>query len=281
MTSRSRESRRIAAVGRVPAIWRGPLTPPDAIERPAVPHGAYGRVFVSWRVFSLLIVVSLITVLFLFFGADAFYIHSIAVGGTRYVSKEEVFALTGIANMHVFWVDPEEARQNILRSPTIADAQVFVSWPPQMVQVVIQEREPALVWEQAGLATWIDLQGRVMRQWEDRDDLLRVTAEITDGPLSTEVRLETGVVNGALQIHSLLPERDSLRFDPDKGLGFQEAGGWDVWLGTGTDMPEKILIYNAVVANLQSRGIQPSEINVVNPDAPFYCGIVTGCPGES
>jgi hypothetical protein len=68
-----------------------------------------------------------------------------------------------------------------------------------------------------------------------------------------------------------------LRYHPDKGLGYQDARGWNAWLGTGTNMPEKILIYNAIVANLQARGITPSEINVSNPDAPFYCSNVAGC----
>ena len=277
MTSRSREGRRAA---RLPGIWRGPLTPTESVEGPAVPHGAQGRMFVSWRVFSLLIVVSLLTVLFVFFGADAFYIRSIGVGGLHYITKEEIFALTGIANMHVFWIDPEEVRMAILRSPTIADATVNISWPPNMVQVVIEEREPALVWEQSGVATWIDLQGRVMRQREDRGDLMRISADgVTDGPLSPETRVNTDVVSGALQLHELMPDRDGLRFDPDKGLGFNDERGWTAWFGAGTDMPEKNLIYNAIIANLQSRGIQPSEINIVNPDAPFYCSVISGCPG--
>lgn len=280
MTLRSREGRRAAGAARLPAIWRGPLTPPDAVDGPALPHGTQGRVFVSWRVFSGLIVVSLATVLFLFFSADAFYVRSIAVGGLRYLTKEEVFALSGVANMHIFWIDPAEVRANILRSPTIADASVYVGWPPQMIQVVIQEREPAAVWEQAGLATWIDLQGRVMRQWEDRPDLIRILADtLTDGPLSPEMSIAPAVVNGALQLQELLPQEDVLRFHPDKGLGLKDERGWDAWFGVGTDMPEKILIYNAIVANLQARGVQPSEVNIVNPDAPFYCGLISGCPG--
>src|SRR5690606_15701662 len=274
MTPRPREGRRTA---RMPAIWRGPLTPPEAADDgPAVPHGTQGRVFVSWRVFSGLIVASLAAVLFPVFSADVFYVRSIAVGGLRYLTKEEVFALSGIANMHLFWIDPQEVRANILRSPTIADASVHVGWPPQMVQIVIQEREPALVWEQAGLATWIDLQGRVMRQWEDRPDLVRVLADtVTDGPLSPEVRIPVDVVNGALQLQELLPQEKLLRYHPDNGLGIKDERGWDAWFGVGTDMPEKILIYNAIVANLQARSIQPSVINVVNPDAPFYCELIS------
>lgn len=268
MTSRLRERRRRGE--RRPGVWLGQRAPADAIERPDTQHSFRGRVYVSWRIFSGLIVASLLTVLFMFFNTDAFYIHSIAVGGLQYLTKEEVFALTDIANMHVFWVDPEQVRANILRSPTVADATVQIGWPPNTVQIVIEERQPALVWEQAGVATWIDLQGRVMRQREDRPNLLRVSSDVSDGPLGPNVRIATDIVNGALQLRTLFPNLQILRYHPEKGLGYQDAGGWAAWFGTGTDMPEKVLIYQAIVADLQGRGIQPGEVDVSDPDAPRY-----------
>lgn len=220
---------------------------------------------------SLLIVVSLSAVLVLFFSSDAFYIHSVAVGGLHYMTKEEVFALTDIANVQVFWIDPEQVRQSVLRSPTVADVKVYIGWPPNMVQLVIEEREPALVWEQAGVANWIDLQGRVMKQREDRPDLLQVSADNSiEGPLSPNERLSPDIVNGALQLHTLMPNVKILRYNPDGGLGFKDPAGWDAWFGEGTDMAEKILIYKALIANLQGRGIQPGEVNVSNADAPYY-----------
>lgn len=277
MTSRTRERRR---AGRSPAIWRGPRGGVGSDERQSIQHGTSSRVFVSWRFFSGLIVVSLIVALVMFFAADAFYVHTITVTGNRYLTKEEIFALTDVADMHLFWIDPAVVRESVLRSPTLADATVQLGWPPQMVRVIVEEREPALVWQQAGVAVWIDLQGRVMRQWEDRPDLLRVSAlALLDGPLTPEVQLDDGIVSGALQLHALLPERTELRYHPDYGLGYVDERGWDSWFGTGTDMPEKVLIYNAIVSNLQARGIQPGEINVANPDAPFYCGLISGCSG--
>lgn len=267
MAGRSRERQR---GGRTPAVFRRE-TAAYAQERSAVQHGARTGSGANWRIVSFLIVVLLSGVLFVFFWADVFYIHSVAVGGLRYTTKEEVFALTGIANMHVFWVDPTEVRQAVLRSPTVADAQVVVGWPPNMVQIVIEEREPAFVWEQAGVATWIDLQGRVMRQREDRPDLIRVVAENSiEGPIGPNMQLDKAIVSGALQLHALLPDLRFLRYDPIEGLGYQDAGGWQVWFGVGTDMPERVSIYNGIVANLKSRGIQPGEVNVVNPDAPYY-----------
>ena len=36
-------------------------------------------------------------------------------------------------------------------------------------------------------------------------------------------------------------------------------------MGTGSDMSEKILIYNAIVNSLQARSTVPNEINVAEP----------------
>jgi hypothetical protein len=271
MTSRLRDRRRSST--REPGILRGPVGAALPMERPAVQHGARRLGFTSWRMFSAFIVISLSILLFLFFTADFFYVHSIAVGGLKYMTKEEVFALTNMANMHIFWVDPAEVRKNILRSPTVADVDVQVGWPPQMVQIVVQEREPAVVWVQSGLPTWVDIQGRVMHQREDRPDLLQVLSDVEDGPLGQNVQLGVDIISGALQLKALNPGMTTVRYNPVKGLGYQDQRGWLAWFGIGTDMPEKIGIYNAMVNNLIGRGIQVSEINVVNPDAPFYSAL--------
>lgn len=271
MTSRLRDRRR--TTNREPGILRGPVGAAVPAERPVVQHGAKRLGFASWRMFSTFIVVSLSILLFLFFSTDLFYVHSIAVGGLKYMSKEEIFALTNIANMQIFWVDPQEVRRNILRSPTVAEADVQVGWPPQMVQISIQEREPAVVWVQSGLPTWVDIQGRVMSQREDRSDLLQVQSDVADGPLGQNVQLEVDIISGALQLKALNPSMTTVRYNPAKGLGYQDQRGWMAWFGVGTDMPEKIAIYNAIVNNLIERGVQVSEINVVNPDAPFYSGL--------
>lgn len=255
---------------REPAIWRGNMPASHDGERAAASQVVSRRSFGHWRIFSGLIVASLMLVLALFFSSDAFFIHSIAVGGLRYLTESDIFALSGIANTHVFWVDPQEVRTRILQSPTIANATVNVGWGTPMVQIVVEEREPALVLEQAGIATWIDLQGRVMRQREDRPDLLRV---MNDNSLAgvPEGRVDTSMIAGALQLHSLMPELPALRYNLEYGLGYNDARGWEVWFGTGTDMPEKILIYNAIVEDLQRENFVPASVYVIDPDHPYYC----------
>ena len=99
--------------------------------------------------------------------------------------------------------------------------------------------------------------------------MLRVSVDSSvTGPVGTSI--DPQIVTGAVQLQSLLPGVKVLRYHPDKGLGYNDQRGWETWMGTGSDMSEKIRIYNAIVVSLQTRGTVPNEINVANPDAPFY-----------
>lgn len=262
MTIKSREERRNRQT-RTPGIWQPGA---DAAERAPMQQAVRGGFRFRARWFSGIVSIVLILVLALTFSADTFYVHSIAVGGLRYMTAAEIYGLTNVVGLHAFWIDPGQVRSDILQSPTIADAQVIVGWSPNLLTILITEREPALVWEQAGQASWVDVGGRVMRQREDRPELLRIVAE----PEITELEphLTVDIVTGALQLQTLLPAGTTLRYHPDKGLGYNDQRGWLVWFGVGAGMPEKLRILDAVLQDLNTRGITRAEINLVNPDAP-------------
>jgi len=54
------------------------------------------------------------------------------------------------------------------------------------------------------------------------------------------------------------------------GLSYQDGRGWRAYFGVGINMGLKLAIYETLVADLVSRGIQPIYIDVSDPDAPFY-----------
>ena len=190
------------------------------------------------------------------------------------MTREEVFAYSELAEYHMFWLDPVEIRKNVLRSASVADIAVEVGWPPDLVTLMIQERQPALVWSDAGDETWIDIQGRVMQARAEMPGLLHVNL-IRDGgdqPLPNAEDFTNDMVLGALRLREILPEGDHLDFHPVHGLGWTNEQGWQVWMGTDTAavMDEKIKIYYVLVENLNSRAIDVAELNIANPDAPFY-----------
>lgn len=267
-TSRRGQERRTSRA----AIWRGAAASIPVDAEP-VEHGVRARGVGGARIISALIILGMLLVLLVFFMTDTFYVRGAAVGGTEYLTISDVYTIAGVDGWHIFWIDPVDVRSRLVAFPTIADATVQIGWPPNMVQIVVAEREPALVWEQAGQTVWIDLQGRVMSQRTTVEGLVRIVADsIEADALGPNTRLPVDVVSGALQLHQLAPDIPVLRYHPSKGLGYNDPRGWEAWFGSGSSMPEKMLIYDGIVAYLTT---QPNttlrEINVGSPDAPVFC----------
>lgn len=271
---RKRQQKRQSS--RLPAVWRGSVPPADGGERERPEHGVRDELRISARFLSGGIVLSLLIVLVIFFGTDIFYVKSIRLEGSQYLNEGEVFRYAEIANQHLLWVNPEQARQNILdATPLVANARVALGWPPNMVTIHVQERLPALVWEQAGARVLIDVQGNILRSPRDEEtfpDLLTITADESFAqPRPHDQPIPLDVVSGALQLQRSFSGLPSLSYNPNNGLGFTENdGAWQIWLGTGTDMPNKLRVYQAVRDNLLGRGIVFREINVADLNSIYY-----------
>lgn len=276
---RSRQQKR--KIERAPAVWRGDVISRTTTERPTIDHSVERKVGVSWRFVSGFIVLCMVVLLVLMFQTDFFKVRSVTVVGATYIDPSEIFRYTDIAGLPIFLVDPNVVRQSILRSSRlIADARVTIGWPPEMVKIVVEERKPALVWTQYDIRVLLDLQGNILRQPRDEEvfpNLIHVIADqsLNEPPLP-ENPIPLDVVSGALQLRQLLAGVEILQYNATKGLGFRESS-WNVWLGTGSDMPNKLLIYEALRDNLLARGITPVEINVADTRAVYYCSDLEIC----
>ena len=233
-----------------------------------------GRIGSRWRVSSAIMFVLFGAILLLFFFSDVFYVRSIQVRGNNHISREEVFAFSDIADYHMFWLDPERIRQSVLRSSSIADISVELGWPPNLITINVQERQPAIVWSDAGAETWIDIHGRVMQARAEMPNILHVNliAEDIDGPKPSADDFTGDMVLGALRLKEILPDSEHLSFHPVHGLGWTNELGWQVWMGSDSAavMSEKVKLYNVLVENIISRAIPIAALNLANPDAPFY-----------
>jgi cell division septal protein FtsQ len=229
---------------------------------------------VNWRYMSGLMVATLGLIAVMMLRSEIFLIRGIAVSGTTYLDTREIFRFTDIAGRHILEIDPNVLQQRLEEEmPTVAEAEVSIGWPPDMVRIRISERQPVLVWEQNGVEAWIDIHGRVLTAPpEDRPELLRVVTRGVEEPISVRDQIAQDVVDGARQLQELVPTESRLRYDPFLGLGFRDERGWEAWFGSGRDMPVKILVYRRMVDDLFARGITPSVVNVSNPDRPYCSG---------
>ncbi|MBN1286870.1 MAG: FtsQ-type POTRA domain-containing protein [Anaerolineae bacterium] len=229
------------------------------------------RLRVGWRLVSFLLVVGLVSVLLMFIDGAMFYVNHIYVGGVRYLPPEEIYGLSGIANLHIFWVDPAAVARAVERDPAIADAQVEIGWPSR-VDIRVVEREPSIIWEQADVRTWVDVQGYIMPMRADDTNLLRIVVEGVDTPISPYERIPKDIVDGALQLRALRPNIDVLFLHPVEGLGLLDGRGWRVYFGTGDDMAEKLLVYESLVEAVWQggSGVWPELFDVGDLRAPYY-----------
>jgi hypothetical protein len=117
----------------------------------------------------------------------------------------------------------------------------------------------------------VDVNGIVMKQREDRPDLLRIVVPnpAPDDTIGEGSRIPQSIVDGALYLKRRNPAISVLLYDSIKGLGYHDTRGWTVWFGTGGDMDTKLLVYNQLVDEITGR-LQPGEIFMNDPDRPYY-----------
>jgi hypothetical protein len=200
------------------------------------------------------------------------FVDGINLGGASLVPGEEIYAESGIARQHIFWVDPAAAQKRLEGIPGIASATVTVKWPAN-VTIVVKERVPVMTWAEGDKKWWVDAEGQ---KFKSRGDLglLPITVDDAAGGAGDATgktgRVAVEAIQGALQLKELRPNIELLHYDRQHGISYQDGRGWRGYFGVGTDMARKVAVYESLVDNLTSRGIYPAAISVENLKAPYY-----------
>lgn len=245
--------------------WRGLLASLD-------PRGlALPRIPVTWRLASFSICLLLTAMLVRLITDRAMFIDGINLGGSALVPGEELYAQSGVAGVHMFWVDPAAVQRNLLAVPGIAGAAVSVQWP-NTVTIVVTERIPVVTWIENERTWWVDADGHRFRARQELPGLLPIMVDDSAGKSNTpeDSPVPAAAIHGALQLRELRPNIERLHYDDLHGLSYQDGRGWRGFFGVGTDMPQKLAVYERLTEDLTARGIYPQQISVENLDAPYY-----------
>ncbi len=232
------------------------------------------------RWLSLLIVIFITLTGAFVFAHPMFYVSTIEIGGIRYLPAEEVFARAGVSGFHILWVQPEQVEQSIAGSTSVDSVNAAVQWPARVI-VVVNEREPALVWEEDGARYWVDVNGNMMVRRGEVANLVQVInladsiPFICPGPTCEQegdniVQIDPALVSGAQQLKTLRDTITVLYYSEPEGLGFDDERGWRAYFGTGVNMDVKLVVYERLVAELLAQDERITYIDVSNPVAPFY-----------
>lgn len=270
----------------------------------AVPVSSVKGFIFSARWISLLIFGLCAAALALIGMDEGFYLKLVPVEGAASIPPAEVVAASGLGGAHIFAVEPQLAAQRVAELPGVISATVALEWPNQAV-IQIREESPVAIWEQNGQRYWVNDDGELVPARIDIPGLLHIIAE---GPAPNpdaveDVAFETNtgeaaetetsdedvqgagaaaerpvlfvpqpVLKGALQLKELRPNIEALNYDPGAGLSYQDGRGWRAYFGTGTDMAQKLVVYETLVERLVAEGITPQYVSVQNQEKPYYLG---------
>jgi hypothetical protein len=237
-------------------------------RRYRLPTEAIKKVVTSARWLSLALLSVCIWAFVVVGQEERFYLTSIPVAGNRTISSSDIVYESGLAGIHVFGADPNDAAERINQIPGVISATVTLEWPNK-VDIQIGEDSPIAFWEQNGKRYWINESGMLIQSRSDSADLLVIKSEVNE-PIEEKSYVAQDVLIGALKLRELRPNINQLFFKPGIGLSYQDGRGWRAYFGIGPDMEQKLVVYETVVEDLLSRAVTPAYISVRNQTKPYY-----------
>lgn len=239
-----------------------------------VPMQSLQTILFSTRWISLALFGIVVYGLYLTGMNEQFYLTTIPVEGTLSISANEIVQSSGLAGSHIFAANPDRAAEKIADIPGVIAATVKLEWPNH-VSIQIQEDSPVAVWVEGSSRFWITGNGRLIPARSQSLNLLEISSELL--PNSDEEStapnasfIPEDLFLGALQLQTLRPDLTNLSYRPSSGLSFEDSRGWRVYLGTGTDMHQKLVVYETIVAQLEQQGLTPQYVSVSNKEKPYY-----------
>ena len=251
------------------------VVPPEAKRRKRrnsrryrLPLSTIKHVVLSARWASLLVMAVCIWAMVTIARDTSFYLTAIPVEGANAFAASEIVAESGLAGVHIFAADPNQAARHIGELPGITSAAVSLEWPNE-VSIQVTETTPIALWKQNGRTYWIDQDGKLIPARATSSGLLMIESEL-DEPLAEESFVAEDVLAGALLLRELRSNIDHLFYEPGNGLSYQDGRGWRAYFGSGLNMEQKLAVYETIVDDLLERTVAPTHISVRNETRPYY-----------
>ena len=223
------------------------------------------------RIAGVLACLLFLWIIYLLFELPDFYIYSAHIQGNRVLNPQEIYDASGVHSQSIFWVNPAQITRNIEQLPNIKRAEVYLTLPANLV-IKVEERLPEVLWQTGEQVWWIDNEGLFVPP--------RTEAGLNDGRLriidqdhataQPRKQIDVALVHSAQMVHNQHPEIKTLYYSQHHGLSYLTAEGWPIYLGASQNIAAKLLVGQAVQADLLARGVTPNFIDVRNPLRAIY-----------
>ena len=186
-----------------------------------------GRLLVSGKLVSLLMLAGSLAALWALFTAPAYSVQQIEVRGNRALDAEAVAQLSRLRGQPIWFASAANAAQSLLSSAYVEQAGVELALPDKAI-ITLVERQPNMRWQLGGVQYLVDSTGKVLEA--AREPAQPGTLVIQDA------RCNTGACAGMQPNDQVDPDalelarRLALRLPEDLKLT-PALVGWDIALG--------------------------------------------------
>lgn len=239
-----------ARVSSVPSAW-------SRLRLPARP-----------KMVALGMLVVLASILYAFFDTDYFYVFQFNIVGTRLLTYSEIEQASGLRGYNIFFIDPRAVERALVKMPEVKAARVTTRLPND-VTIEIEERQPIGVWLRGAETYWVDAEGILMRMRAQLPEL-PVVRDLDAGTLVVGQRAPVNAFAALVALCAAMPDSPrALEWSSARGIAFTDERGWKIYLGTADDMPGKIAILRALVAQLVAQNARIRFIDL-GKGTPYY-----------
>ena len=183
------------------------------------------------------------------------YADSVEFTNLSYLTVDELYPATELEGWSVFWVLPEQVREQLLAHPYVADVDVRVRLPNK-VTIEVDEERPTAIWMTDIGPMWVLPDGSALKvrtapdqpieaQLLDEDGRrLPTIVDVQQAAVSVRAKdlaMDPDVLESALVLMEELPELDIVRYNKGIGLNFAlpNSDYWIYW-GDGLDLESKL-----------------------------------------
>jgi cell division septal protein FtsQ len=237
------------------------------------------QVAVGWRLASFLLVAALGLLLYHLWSSPQYRIQTARIIGLQRLTSQDVNAVLNVRDERIFAIDPDILQKKLMQAfPEFSKVDVKVNLPGEVI-VKIDERQPILTWRQDGRTILVDANGVSFPMRDDSSAMPAVIVEAHGSPPVQEVQAENltleqfmpvEMVSAILSMNAQVPAGTSLSYDPQRGLGWKDAQGWEVYFGDTRNMDMKLRLYRAILEKLDKDDIMPALISVEHVHLPYY-----------
>ncbi|MCI0475817.1 MAG: FtsQ-type POTRA domain-containing protein [Anaerolineales bacterium] len=220
------------------------------------------------KIFAIFLFLAFVVVVYVFFDTDYFYVFNFDIVGARYVTAAEIEKASGVRGYNIFFIDARSVERALAKVPEVKSATVTTRLP-NYVAIEIQERQPALVWQRGSETYWVDADGIFFRARAPLTQLPTVR-DLDPSAIQLGQRAQTNAVAAFWALREAMPESPrALEWSAGRGIAFTDERGWKIYLGDADDMPGKVAVLRALVAQLVAQNTRIRFIDLGKGD-PYY-----------